>query len=88
MSLFSLSTPPPPSFLRFNLALSAFSAQCEAESPAPENAHSGDAVEATTEDNNANEDASEEEEASGADDEEEEEPEDVSLLVTWRVSSA
>ncbi|KAJ9098242.1 hypothetical protein QFC21_004571, partial [Naganishia friedmannii] len=57
------------------------SAQCEAASPAPENAHLGDAVEATTEENNANEDApEEEEEASGADEEEEEEPEDVSLV--------
>ncbi|KAJ9119413.1 hypothetical protein QFC24_005646 [Naganishia onofrii] len=52
-------------------------AQCEAASPAPEDAHLGDAVEATTEDNNANDDAPEEEEASGADDEEEEEPEDI-----------
>ncbi|KAJ9117565.1 hypothetical protein QFC22_004415 [Naganishia vaughanmartiniae] len=51
-------------------------AQCEAASPAPENAHSGDAVEATTEENNANEDAPEEEEAA-AEEEDDEEPEDI-----------
>lgn len=55
------------------------SAQCEEESPAPENSHSGEAVAATTEENNANEDSEEQEEAGGADEEEEEEPEDVSL---------
>ncbi|KAJ9104919.1 hypothetical protein QFC19_003714 [Naganishia cerealis] len=50
-------------------------AQCE-ESPAPENPHSGESVQATSEENNANEDAAEEEETGGADEEEDEEPED------------